>query len=131
MELYWQGAAAVLLTVILGLSLGSQKKDMGLLLTIAACCLVATAAISYLRPVITFVQEHQTLGQLDDGMLEILLKAVGIGLIGDIASLICTDAGNGALGKTLQLLTSAVVLWLSLPLLNSLLELIQEMLGEV
>lgn len=131
MELYWQGAAAVLLTVILGLSLGSQKKEMGLLLTIAACCLVATAAISYLRPVITFVQELQTLGQLDDGMLEILLKAVGIGLIGEIASLICTDAGNGALGKTLQLLTSAVVLWLSLPLLNSLLELIQEILGEV
>lgn len=131
MELYWQGAAAVLLTVILGLSLGSQKKEMGLLLTIAACCLVATAAMSYLRPVITFVQELQTLGQLDDGMLEILLKAVGIGLIGEIASLICTDAGNGALGKTLQLLTSAVVLWLSLPLLNSLLELIQEILGEV
>ncbi len=131
MELYWQGAAAVLLTVILGLSLGSQKKETGLLLTIAACCLVATAAMSYLGPVITFVQELQTLGQLDDGMLEILLKAVGIGLVGEIASLICTDAGNGALGKTLQLLTSAVVLWLSLPLLNALLELIQEILGEV
>lgn len=131
MELYWQGAAVVLLTVVLGLSLGSQKKDMGLLLTMGACCLVATVAVSYLKPVVEFVQQLQDLGQLDNDMLKILLKAVGIGIIGEIASLICTDSGNGALGKTLQLLTSSVILWLSLPLLKGLLEMIQEILGEV
>lgn len=131
MGLYWQGAAVVLLTVVLGLALGNQKKETGLLLTMAACCLVATAAMYYLKPVIEFVQQLQDLGQLDNEMLGILLKAVGIGLIGEIASLICADSGNGALGKTLHLLTSAVILWLSLPLLTGLLELIQEILGEV
>lgn len=131
MALYWQGAAAVLLTVIIGLALGNQKKDTGLLLTIGACCLVATAALSYLQPVIAFVRQLQDVGQLNSEMLEILLKAVGIGLIGEIASLICADSGNGALGKTLQLLTSAVILWLSLPLLTALLELVQEILGEL
>ena len=131
MELFWQGAAAVLLTVILGLALGSQKKETGILLTIAACCMVASIALSYLKPVIDFVQQLQDMGKLDREMLGILLKAVGIGLIGELASLICSDAGNGALGKTLQLLTSAVILWLSLPLLTGLLELIQEILGEV
>ena len=43
----------------------------------------------------------------------------------------CTDAGNGALGKALQLLTGAVILWLSIPLIQALIELLSEMLGEV
>lgn len=121
----------MLLTVILGLTLGSQRKETGVVLTIFACCLVATAALSYLTPVVDFVQQLQDIGGLDSEMLKILLKAVGIGLVGEIAALICADSGNGALGKSLQLLTSAVILWLSLPLLTGLLELIQQILGEI
>lgn len=131
MEAFWQGAAAVLLTVILGLALGRQGKETALLLTLAVCCMVCCLAVSYLQPVVDFINQLQSIGQLDSEMLEILLKAVGIGLIGEIASLICTDVGNAALGKTLQLLSAAVILWLSLPLLNQLLELVQDILGEV
>ena len=93
--------------------------------------MVGVLALSYLRPVIELIDELQAVGQLDSGMLEIILKAVGIGLIGEIASLICSDAGNAALGKSLQLLSSAVILWLSIPLLTQLLELVQQILGEV
>ena len=38
MSLFWKAAAAVLLAVVLGLSLGKQK-DIGVLLTMAVCCL--------------------------------------------------------------------------------------------
>ncbi len=131
MELYWKGAAAVLLAVVLGLALTKQGKETGILLTLTVCCMVACAAMVYLQPVIDFVRQLQNLAQLDNEMLKILLKAVGVGLIGEIASLICMDAGNGALGKSLQLLTTAVILWLSLPLLTAVLELIQEILGEI
>lgn len=131
MTAFWQGAAAVLLTVILGLALGKQGKEAGLLLTLAVCCMVGCLAMTYLSPVIAFLQQLREVGQLDGGMLEILLKAVGIGLIGEIAALICADSGNGALGKALQLLSAAVILWLSIPLLTQLLELLQEILGEV
>lgn len=128
---FWQGAAAVLLTVILGLALGKQGKEVGLLLTLAVCCMVGMLAMSYFSPVVDFIRQLQSIGQLDGGMLEILLKAVGIGLIGEIASLICADAGNAALGKALQLLSAAVILWLSIPLLTRLMELLQNILGEV
>lgn len=131
MTAFWQGAAVVLLTVILGLALGKHGKEAGLLLTLAVCCMVCVLALSYLQPVIAFIHQLQAVGQLNDEMLEILLKTVGIGLIGEIASLICADSGNAALGKTLQLLSAAVILWLSIPLLNQLLELIQQILGEV
>ncbi len=121
----------VLLAVILCLALGKQGKEMGLLLTLAVCAIVGTLAIGYMRPVIEFVQQLRAIGQLDIGMLEILLKVVGIGIIGEIVSMVCSDAGNAALGKSLQLLSTAVILWLSLPLLTQLLELMQQILGGI
>lgn len=125
-----RGAAAVLLAVVLGLSLGKQK-DIGVLLTMAVCCMVAMIAISYLEPVLDFLRELETLGDLQGDMLGILLKAVGIGLVSEIAGLVCTDAGNGSLGKTLQMLGSAVILYLSLPIFTAMLELIREILREL
>ena len=109
MSLFWKAAAAVLLAVVLGLSLGKQK-DIGVLLTMAVCCMVTMIAISYLEPVLDFLRELETLGDLQGDMLGILLKAVGIGLVSEIAGLVCTDAGNGSLGKTLQMLGSAVMM---------------------
>ena len=122
--------AWVLLAVVLGLSLGKQK-DIGVLLTMAVCCMVAMIAISYLEPVLDFLRELETLGDLQGDMLGILLKAVGIGLVSEIAGLVCNDAGNGSLGKTLQMLGSAVILYLSLPIFTAMLELIREILREL
>lgn len=131
MELFIKAVAVVLVTVVLALALHKQGKDFSLLLTIIVCCMVTTAALTYLDPVVSFFKQLQTQAQLDSEMLKILMKAVGIGLLAEIASLICSDAGNAALGKTIQVLASAVVLWVSLPLLNGLMELVGQILGEV
>ncbi|MBQ7345644.1 MAG: hypothetical protein IJW45_06235 [Oscillospiraceae bacterium] len=130
MERFWQGAALVLLTVIIGAALGKQRDDIGSLLVLTVCCMIVGIAISYITPVIGFIQQLRTLAQLDDQMLEILLKIVGIGMVGEIASMICVDSGNSALGRSLQLLSTAVILWMSLPMLQKLLDLLQDILGE-
>lgn len=129
MGLYWKAAAAVLLAVVMILALG--RKDLGLLLGLAVCVMVCLAALEYLEPVTEFLQTLEDLGGLDGNMIRILLKAVGIGLLTEIAGLVCTDSGNGSLAKALQLLGTAVILWMALPLFTSLLELIQEILGNL
>ena len=50
-------------------------------------------------------------------------------MIAEIAALLCSDAGNTSLGKTLNILSGAVILWLSLPIFNKLLELLENILG--
>ncbi len=131
MTAFWQVLGGVLIAVVLALVLHQQGKDMALILSIAMCCMVLIAAMAYLKPVIAFIRELQSIGRLDSDMVRIMLKAVGIGLTAEIASLICTDAGNGALGKTVQILASAVILWLGLPLMQALMDMIQQMMGEV
>lgn len=131
MSVFLQGAAAVLLTVIMVLALGNHGKQTALLLILAVCAMLGILAIGYLQPVLDFVRHLKAVGHLDGGMLQILLKAVGIGLIGELASLICADTGNAALGKALQILSAAVILRLSVPLLEQLLQLLEQIMGEV
>ena len=131
MDRFWQIIAGVLLTVVLGVALSKSSKDMTLVLTMIVCSMVLTAAFAYLEPVLDFIKQLQTLGQLDSTMSGILFKAVGIGVVAEIAVLICNDSGNGALGKALQIMATVVILWLSLPLMQSLLELIQKIMGEI
>ncbi len=130
MELFLRATAAVILAVILGLSLGKQGKDIGILLTIAVCCMVAMIALQYLEPVVDFLDGLEDISR-QNGMVGILLKATGIALIAEIAGLVSSDAGNSSLGKIMQLLGAAVILWLSIPVFTALMELIQQILGEV
>lgn len=123
--------AGVLIAVILGLTLRQQGKDMALLLSILACCMVLVVCVVYIEPVIDFIETLQSISGAQNEIFQILLKSVGIGLIGEIAALVCSDSGNAALAKAIQILTSAVVLWLSLPLMQALLDLVKQMLEEV
>ncbi len=120
-----------LIAVFLGLMLRQQGKDMALLLSLAVCCMVAAAGFSYLTPVMDFLNQLQESTGTDPAFFRILLKSVGIGLVAEIAGLICADAGNAALAKTIQIMATAVILWLSLPLMSALLDLVRKILEDV
>ena len=80
---------------------------------------------------IEFIRRLQDLANLDDTLLKIILKVVGIGLLTEFSVVICKDAGNESIGKSVQFLGSAVILYLSIPLFTALIELIQKILGEL
>lgn len=130
MELYLQSTALVLIAVVLGLMLSTQHKSMAILFSLGVCCMICISAVRYLSPVMDLLNELKDLAGISGQMLSILLKAAGIGLLSELASLICADAGEGALGKAVQLLSNGVVLWISLPLLEQLITLLQEVLGK-
>ena len=131
MDNFIKATAGVLIALIISLVLSKQGKDFSLLLTVLVCTLVSIVALHYLSPVITFFDRLQFLGELDPSFMKILLRSVGIGLIAEISCLICTDAGNAALGKVLQILAGAVILWMSVPLFTNIIELIEEILVSV
>lgn len=131
MKVYLQCVGAVLIGLIVILALGSKGKEFSVLLAAVICAMGCIVLVGYLEPVIEFVRQLEQAGGLDAPVMKILLKAVGVSLVSEVGALLCTDSGNGSLGKLLQLLGSAVVLWLSLPLFTMLLELIQELLGGI
>ena len=126
-----KAAACVLLAMVLYWMLAKQDKDVSVLLSTAVCAMIAGAAVKEFEPVLSFLKRLGDSAQLDIQLLQVLFKAVAIGLIGEITGLICSDAGNSALAKTLQLLSSIVVLMLSLPLFETLLELVEGLLATI
>ena len=131
MERFLQAAAGIMAAVIMWIILSKQGKEYALLLSLSACCLVLVAMFHFLEPVLDLLKQLQSLGSLQPEWLSVMLKAVGIGLVVEMGALICSDAGNAALGKTLQILGAVAVLWLSIPMMNSLMDLLQQILGGI
>lgn len=131
MDIYLKVTAGILVTAILSVILSKQGKDMALLLSLCVCSMVALAAATYLQPVLTLARKLTQIGQLNYQWLDILLKVAGIGILSQVAVFVCNDAGNQSLAKSLQIITTAVLLSISVPLLEEILSLLEVMLGEV
>ena len=131
MDIFIKAAALVVLCTILYLILNNHRKDMGVLLTIAVTCILGSVALYYLEHVFDFFDKLTVIAGFDRQLLQILLKTAGISMLTDFCVMICTDAGNGTLAKALQILSTAIVLWISLPLFQNLLELVTKLLGNV
>ena len=123
--------AGVFTALVLWLFLNKNAKDMSVLFTLAVCAMIFTVTITFFRPVLDFIQKIQRIDELDGDLLFVILKVVGIGMIGEICTLICKDAGNESMGKVLQVLSSVVVLWMSIPVFEKLLTLLDKILGAV
>lgn len=128
MEQFFQVVALVLMAVVLVLCVKRGKTGIGELLSIFVCGIVVASAVTYIKPVIDFVDSVQRISLVDSQVINLLLKVVGVSVVAEIAELICSDSGNAAMGKTLQFFASTVVIWLAIPLMRELLELIEEVL---
>ena len=131
MDVFWKTDGAALVSTILILALERQNRDYSILVTIAASAMVTIAAARLLEPVISFLGELESLGNLSSDLLLTLIKVFGIGMTGEIAASVCNDAGNSSLGKGLRFLSNAAILYLSIPVFSSLTDLFLQILGDV
>ena len=127
MEAFWKASAIVILAVILGVAIGKEEKDIATVLSIVTCCIVMMVAMQYLSDVGAFLWE---LGD-GAGYTDTMLKISGVALMSELMSLIGSDAGNRSLGKAIQILGNAVILFLSLPAFQDLLSIIQLITGSL
>lgn len=127
----WKAAAIAILTVILGVTIGKTEKDIAVVLTAAACCGIVGLAIHTLSDVIVFLWQLSDISDNQRYFTGTLLKVVGVAVISEMTALISMDAGSSSLEKAMQFLGNTVILSLSLPLFERLIELVQEILNVV
>lgn len=120
-------AAAALLAAVCGALLKKSNHEMALVLSLAAAVAVVLFAvlqageISALFETFTEIEPYET-------VLSVMLKALGIVLVGRIAVGVCKDAGENALAVGVEFSMQAALLLTALPLIRTLLEAIREML---
>lgn len=129
MEIFWKTSAGILISLILILSIRPQAQHISILLAIAACCLTGIAASQVLKTVFDFLLELQDMIQMDNDTWNILLRLAGIGLTAEIIASVCVDAGCSSLGKSIQMLSTIVILYQSIPIFQNILKMIREIMG--
>ena len=120
-------SALAVFAAVCGALIKKGNPEIALLFSIGAAVLV----FLYVLPQTESLAE--TIGMLAEASemseaLQVLLKALGIVLVGRIAAGICRDAGESALAAGVEFAVKAAVLLTALPLLQSLLAIVQEVL---
>ena len=131
MNVFLKAVAGVLTAVILWLSIQKDNKGLSTILTLVVCVMVFSVSAYFLQPIIDFIYKLEILGNMDEELLSVMLKAVGIGLLAEISVAICKDSGNESMGKSLGILSSVAVIWLSIPIFERLITLLDEILGSI
>ena len=131
MDILIKAIACALMAAVLSIMLPGNRKEHTLLLGIAASCMVGMTALVYLQPVIDLLKRFQQLGDLNVQMIGILFKVVGIGLVTEMAALVCKDAGNDSLGKMIHILGTVAILWITIPLFEEFIALIEDVLKRI
>ena len=128
MDTYLKVIGIAVIGILLCLILSKNTKDFPILLVIVLCCALCGAALGFIKPIILMLEDLGKLADTGVPWLSILLKATGLTFIGETVSAVCVDAGHAAVGKTVQTLTTVVIMWISLPLIQKLMDLIQSVL---
>ena len=131
MNLFLKAVAGVMTAVILWLSVNKDNKGISSLLTLAVCIMVFSVCAYFLQPIIDFIHKLELLGKVDEVLVAIVLKVVGIGLLTEVSAAICKDSGNESMGKSLQILSTVAAIWLSIPVFERLITLLDKILGTI
>ena len=97
-------------------------------MTILTAILILLAVFQQVAP---FLEEIEAIAQsesFDSGYLLVLLKAVGITLVGQTPSSLCKDAGESTLAFAVELASKAAILLVSLPVILKIFEYLSEIL---
>lgn len=129
METVVQIASLAVMAAILSVVVREHQKPLALLLSLGGCVLILVCAMKFLQPVLQVVQQLRELTGLRDAVTAPLIKVTGIGLLTQAAGSVCADAGEKALEKAVEISGTLLGLYAALPLLSSVLALLEEMLG--
>lgn len=129
MEVLLKAASICLISVLLILCIGSKNKEFGSLICIAAVLLTSLMAVKLLEPLLDFIHRLEQIVSLPTACIQLLLKVVGIGLLSEMVSGLCSQGGSSQLGQTVEFIGSVLIIDLSLPIYTQLLELIRKLAG--
>ena len=128
MDIYFKALCGALAGVLICIILAKYSKDFSIASALILCVIICFSVTSFIKPILNLIERFSEFVDVSNIWMPILLKSAGIGFIGEIVSEICADAGFGVIGKTIQLLTTITILWLAIPLMEALMELIQQTL---
>ncbi len=121
-------ASTAVIAAVLSVVLKQYKPEYSLFISLGTGILIFLAVIAVIEPVIDYIKELTEGAGLESVFGEVLIKALAVCYITQLACDCCNDAGETAIAGKLQLAGRIAVLILSLPMFKSLTEIVADLI---
>ncbi len=109
---------------ILSLFVKEQKREYGILLSVAVVVLFLGVILKNVEPVVTYVKELFEKAGANYEHFEILTKVIATAILSEISVGICRDCNENALAVKVEVCSRIAMLVFSLPLFKTVFEII-------
>jgi stage III sporulation protein AD len=128
MEILVKAAAIGISAAVLALVIKKHNADMAMMLSLAAGIAILVGAAAFISPVLDFINELAESAGIAASLLSPVMKALGIAIIGKIASDVCKDAGQSAVAGAIEFCTALASLICAIPLMRAVLQMLRELM---
>lgn len=129
MEIVFEIVIACLVSALLALVVNKSAPEMALVLVLGCTVVVLLYLAQVMEEVVLFFRALASYGGLSDGLLEPLIKTMGIAVVVKVGSSLCRDACASALGAVIELSGTVCALAVALPLVETVLRKLVELMG--
>ena len=116
--------AIALVTVFAHMLVKQTKPEIAILISIVGSILIIIMIISSMRGVVLAFHNIFTTTNIDSTLLTPLMKIVAIGYIAEFGANICVDAGAGSVADKILFAAKIIILMISLPIINNVLNMV-------
>lgn len=124
----FQIIAVALVATLLSLVLKQQKPEFGMYISLMTGVLIFFMIVGQLEVIIEVMEQLANRANLNMAYMKIVFKIIGIAYISEFGTQLCKDAGQGALGMKIEFSGKVLILVVSLPVIMTLLDMINKML---
>lgn len=116
--------AVGIITSITIMLIKQLKPEMAVIIGMAGSIVILLMILNSLSSVINiFVDLTDKIG-IDNELIVLVLKIIGIGYITEFSANLCVDCGSSGIADKILLAGKVVIMLLSIPIINNLLEII-------
>lgn len=124
MDLIVKVSAVGIVAAAIGLVIKKSNPESSLLLSICASALIMLAALEVFGSLSDFVTGLMRDAGISSALFTPVIKTVGIGITGRLASDFCKEAGQAAAASAVEMAAAIAALYAALPLLKTLMVMI-------
>ncbi|MDR0896721.1 MAG: stage III sporulation protein AD [Oscillospiraceae bacterium] len=111
-------------SALLALTLRQSRPEMAAMVSIAAGLCLFAAVAGRLSEVVASLSQLAERAALQDSVLPLLLRIIGIATLCELGASLCRDAGEGGIAGKVELGGKLMVLVLAMPVAMALVELV-------
>ncbi len=118
------GIAAAVFAVFLK----GWKPELAIQISLIATVIILVTVLPYLKVVVELIKDISEQAGIEYRYINIVFKVIGIAYIAQFASELCRDAGESAIASKIEVGGKIIIMTLSMPIIYSLLEVVNAIL---